>query len=223
MSTSTKRRRAEDLYNSGRALFQEGLYNEALLELRRAQDAFRKWDALGHPFTSHLSNGISGLANALALSGLCYQKLGNFKAALTCYETSLINSKFEKKKALRDFKQTLAENIITCHEKILEDAGGDRESFLARDPEIDISFRFPYSLPPDNIPFARLYELAPERYPRYKDFYQRAKKKDAEIRQLSKTSDESAMKRTSIYVWSILAAIWAVYGLIVMRALVHNK
>jgi len=223
MSTSTKRRMAENMYNSGRALFQEGLYNEALIELRRAEDAFRAWDALGHPFATFLSNGISGLANTLALCGLCYQKLGNFKAALTCYETSLINSKFERKKALRDFKQMLAENLIVCYEKTLESAGVDRVSFLNRTPEIDVSFRFPYSLTQDIVPFARLYELAPERYPQYKDFFERMKEKDAEIRRLSKTSDESAMRRTSIYVWGILAAIWVIYGLIVIKALVHDK
>jgi tetratricopeptide (TPR) repeat protein len=223
MSTSTKRRMAESMYNSGHALFQEGLYNEALIELRRAEDAFRSWDALGHPFADRLSNGISGLANTLALSGLCYLKLGNFKAALTCYETSLINSKFERKKALLHFKQILAENLIICYEKTLEGAGAERVSFLSRTPEIDVSFRFPYSLPQDIVPFARLYELAPERYPQYKDFYERAKEKDTEIRRLSKTSDESAMKRTSIYVWSILAAIWFIYGFIVIKALVHHK
>jgi tetratricopeptide (TPR) repeat protein len=222
MSTSTKRRMAENMYNSGRALFQEGLYNEALIELRRAEDAFRGWDALGHPFANRLSNGISGLANTLALSGLCYLKLGNFKAALTCYETSLINSKFERKKAFRDFTQTLTENLIACYEKTLESAGTDRVSFLSRTPEIDISFRFPYSLPQDIVPFARLYELAPERYSQYKYFYEHTRQNDAEIRRLSKTSDESAMKRTSIYVWGILAAIWVIYGLIVIKALVHH-
>lgn len=223
MFTSTKRRMAENMYNSGRALFQEGLYNEALIELRRAEDAFRTWDALGHPFANFLSNGISGLANTLALCGLCYQKLGNFKAALTCYETSLINSKFERKKALLEFKQMFAENLIACYEKTLESADVDRISFLSRTPEIDVSFRFPYSLPQGIVPFARLYELAPERYSQYKDFYERAKEKDAEIRRLSKTSDESAMKRTSIYVWSILAAIWGIYGLIVIKALFQQK
>ncbi len=222
MSTSTKRRMAENMYNSGRALFQEGLYNEALIELRRAEDAFRTWEALGHPFANRLSNGISGLANTLSLSGLCYLKLGNFKAALTCYETSLINSKFERKKALRNFKQSLAENLVLCYEKTLESAGVDRGNFLNRTPEIDVSFRFPYSLPQDIIPLARLYELAPERYSQYKDFYERAKEKDTEIRRLSKTSDESAMKRTSIYVWGILAAIWIIYGLIVIKTLVHH-
>jgi tetratricopeptide (TPR) repeat protein len=223
MSTSTKRRMAENMYNSGRALFQEGLYNEALIELLRAEDAFRTWEALGHPFANRLSNGISGLANTLSLSGLCYLKLGNFKAALTCYETSLINSKFEQKKALRNFEQTLAENLILCYEKTLEGADADRVSFLSRTPEIDVSFRFPYSLPQDIVPFARLYELAPERYSQYKYFYERAKEKDAELRHLSKTSDESAMKRTSIYVWGILVAIWVIYGLIVIKALVQHR
>jgi tetratricopeptide (TPR) repeat protein len=223
MSTSTKRRLAEKLYNSGRDLFQEGLYSEALVELRRAEDAFRMWDAHGHPFTDRLSNGVSGLANTLALAGLCNQKLGNLKAALTCYETVPINAKFEKKKALHAITQNLAENLIVCYEKALAEAGLDRESFLGREPEIDTSFRFPYSLPADVIPAARLYELAPDRYARYEDFYLRAKKKDASIRKLSRTSDESTMKRASIYVWSILAAIWIVYGFIVTNALIHNK
>jgi tetratricopeptide (TPR) repeat protein len=223
MSTSTKRQLAENLYNSGRALFQENRYSEALIELRRAEDAFRIWDSRGHPFTDRLSNGMSGLANTLALSGLCHQKLGNFRAALTCYETSLINSKFEKQGILRNFAQNLTENLISCYEKIVADDGSDREGFLIREPEIDMSFRFPYSLPPEIVPFARLYELAPDRYTHYKDFYQQAKKKDSSIRRLSKTSDESTMKRASIYVWGILAAIWAIYGLIVMNALIHRK
>ena len=223
MSTSTQRQIAENLYNTGSTLLHDGLFNEALIELRRAEDAFRIWDARGHPFTSRLPNGISGLANTLMLSGLCYQKLGNFKDALTCYETSLINAKFEKKSAVRAFRQTLAGNMVVCYEKILEDAAGDRERFLGRDPDIDMSFRYPYSLAPDIIPLARLYELAPERYPLYKDFYNRAKKKDAELRRATKTSDESTLRRTSIYVWGILAAIWAIYGLITMRALVHHN
>jgi len=224
MSTSTKRRMAEQLYNSGRALFQEGLYSEALIELRRAENAFRELDARGHPFTDTLPNGLSGLANTLALSGLCCQTLGNYKEALTHYETSLINAKFEKKKAFRAFTQTIAENMITCYETIQADLDtAERDRMLSREPEIDVSFRFPYSLPPDVIPVARLYEIAPERYPHYKNYYQRAKERDAEIRRQSKTSDESAMKRTSIYVWSILAAIWAVYGVIVIKALVHSK
>jgi tetratricopeptide (TPR) repeat protein len=220
MSTSTQKRQiAENLYNTGNALFQDGLFSEALIELRRAEDAFRMWDALGHPFTSRLPNGMSGLANTLLLSGLCCQKLGNFKDALTCYETSLINAKFEKNAALRAFRKTLAENMIVCYENILKDSVVDRERFSVLDPDIDMSFRYPHSLAPDLVPFARLYELAPERYPQYKAFYNHTKKKDSELRRVTKTSDESTLRRTSIYVWGILATIWAIYGLITIRAL----
>ena len=222
MSTSPIRRMAEHVYDSGRSLFQAGRYQEALLELRRAEDAFREWDARGHPFSDRLSNGISGLANTLALSGLCHQKLGNFKSALTCYETSMINAKFERKGALRAFAQTLDENLVICYEKILADVGVDCEGFLHREPEIDISYRFPHSLPPKVIPCARLYELAPDRYDHYKDFYQRAKEEDATTRRLTKTADESTMKRASVYVWGILVAIWVIYGLVVVNALFHE-
>ncbi len=224
MATSTKRRMAEEWFNAGRALFQEGRYNEALIELHRAEDAFRKQDARGHPFAGRLSNGVSGLANTLVLSGFCHQRLGIYKTAVTCYETSLINSKFEKKRALRNFRKTFSENLIVCYEKVLENAGGvDRQGLLNREPEIDISFRFPYSLSPDVIPIARLYELAPERYPQYKDYFQRAKEKDTEYRRLSKTSDESTMRKMSIYVWGIIVVIWMIYGLIAVKTMLQAK
>jgi tetratricopeptide (TPR) repeat protein len=222
MATSPQRRLAEQQYYSGQALFQQGLYNEALIELLRAEDAFRELDARGHPFSKPLSNGVSGLANTLALSGRCFQKLGNYRSALTYYETSLINSKFERTKPLRTFLRQINEDISLCYEKVSETLP-DREALLDRDPEIDISFTFPYSLPLDAIPFARLYELAPRRYPRYEQFYTRARNKDAEIRRQTKTSDDSLMKRMSIYIWSILFVIWAVYGLIALDALISSK
>lgn len=222
-STFSQKRQAEKLYSSGYSLFQRGLYSDALIELRKAEDAFRIWDARGHPFAHHLSNGVSGLANTLVVSGACYQRLGNFKSALTCYETSLINAKFEKQQALRDLKRAFAADLIVCYEKMVENGDdGARESFLSGEPEIDISLHFPYSLPPDVVPFARLYELAPERYAQYKDCYQRVKEKDAEKRRQSKISDDSAMKRMSVYVWGLLLIIWVVYGYVVMEAL-HGK
>lgn len=224
MSTSSKRRQVEQLYLSGYTLFQKCLYNEALIVLRRAEDAFRASDARGYPLSHTLSNGASGLANTLVVSGFCYQKLGNFKAALTCFEISLINSKFEKKKAFRDFTKTFTENLIACYENVLKDSGdGTRDLIPGRDPEIDISFQFPYSLPPDVIPIARLYELDPEHYAHCRDYHQRAKEKDSESRRWSKASDDSTMKRTSIYVWGVLFIIWAAYGIMVMEALLHNK
>ncbi len=214
---------AEEFYNAGQALFQKGLYTEALIELKRAEDAFRTWESGGHPFTDHLPNGISGFANTLALSGRCYQSLGDHKTALTYYETSLINAKFEKKKVFRTFMRSIADSLIVCYEEIQKDAGRqDPKKLLDHEPEIDITFRFPFSLPPEVIPFARVYELSPIRYPSLRDYYQRAKQKDAEIRRRSKTADESSMKRISIYVWSILGAIWVLYGIIVFEALVRN-
>jgi tetratricopeptide (TPR) repeat protein len=223
MPNLTNKRLAEQMFNAGRALFEKELYDEALIELRRAEDAFRRDDARGHPLTSHLSNGISGLANTLVISGHCHQKLGDFKAALSCYESSLINQKFENRRAIRNFKKTFTQEFIACYEKIVEESSIDREHILNREQKIDISFRFPYSLPPQAIPFARLYELAPDRYPQYKDFYQRELEKDAHMRRQSKTTDESTLKRTGIYVWGILAAIWAIYGLMTLKALIHHK
>ncbi len=88
------------MFENGYALFLEKRYVQALSELQRAEDAFRKLDARGHPFTIPLSNGVSGLANALALSGQCWQFLGNYEKAVLLYETSLINAKFEKKDTL---------------------------------------------------------------------------------------------------------------------------
>lgn len=225
MSTSSKRQTAEQHYLSGRELYQNGLYNEALIDLRRAEDAFRKLDARGHPFFPNpLSNGLSGLANSLVLLGHCCRKLGNYRAALIYYETSFINAKFEKKKAFRTFTASLAGDMIDCYAKILEElGGGERERLLSRETEIDTSFRFPYSLAPDVIPVARLYELAPDRYAGYGDFYRRARERDAGIRRQTKTTDESVMKRMSIYVWGILLTIWAIYGFIVVRALTGGK
>jgi hypothetical protein len=99
----------------------------------------------------------------------------------------------------------------------------ERENRMKRQDEIDLSFRFPYSLPPDSIPFARLYELSPTQYSQYENFYNRSKQKDAELRKQTKTTDFSTMKRMSIYVWSILFLIWAIYGLIVVETLVRNN
>jgi hypothetical protein len=65
MSTLLKRRMAEQLYDAGFALFEEGRYEEALGNLNRAQEAFRQIDVRGHPFCNPLSNGISGFANTL--------------------------------------------------------------------------------------------------------------------------------------------------------------
>jgi tetratricopeptide (TPR) repeat protein len=224
MSTTIKRRTAEKFYHAGHALFQQGRYVEALSELRRAEDAFRKLDAKGHPFSIPLANGVSGLATTLAVSGLCYQKLGDYRTALTCYETSLINSKFEKKLPFLEFSKNLSQNILFCYAKELENTDIEtRDALLSHEPEIDISYRFPFSLSKGAIPLARLYELAPEQYRQFKDFYQHAQVKDAEIRRMYKRTDESTVKRMSFYVWGILLFIWVIYGLIVADTLLYKK
>jgi len=224
MSTSLKWQKAEQLFHSGISLFEENRFEQALLELQTAEEYFRKLDAQGHPFAHSLSNGVTGLANALAMSGRCYHKLGNTKKAISCFETSLINSKFEKPKPFQAFTIVLYGDLAACYEKEL--ARIDEQftlTLLNQDSVIDTSFRFPFSLSKDAIPFARLYELAPERYPQFRDFYQRAKKQDAAIRKMSKSADEPSMKRMTVYVWGILFTIWAIYGVIMIEALFRRK
>ena len=224
MATTLKRQTAEKFYHAGHALFQQGLYGEALNELRRAEDAFRKLDVKGHPFGDPLANGVSGLATTLAVSGLCHQKLGDYGTALTCFETSLIISKFEKKKPFREFCKDLSRNMIYCYAKELEDTDlGTQNALLSHEPEIDLSFRFPFSLPMGAIPLARLYELAPEQYRQFEDFYRRARQKDAEIRRENKATRADTVKRMGYYIWGTLLIIWVVYGLIAFGALIGKK
>lgn len=218
MHYSVPGRLAKQLYHSGHALHQQGRYVEALTDLQHAEVAFRKHDARGHPFSHPLPNGISGLANALLLMASCYQKLGDYKAAVTCYETSLINSKFEKKKAAGPLRKKLIEEISFSYEKLVEEVElPERERLLKAVPALDLSFRFPYSLPPCLIPVARLYELAPERYRLYRGFYDLARNTDARARRESKGSDDLVMRRIGWYAWGIISAIWLMYALIILR------
>ena len=90
---------ARQYYDSGHALLQQGRYHEALLELGRAENAYRALDARGHPFTQSLPNGISGLATRSCFPALCWQKLGDYTTAITYYETSLINVKVREENA----------------------------------------------------------------------------------------------------------------------------
>ena len=117
MSTIITRRTAEKSYDAGHALFKQGRYDEALIDLRHAEDAFRKLDAKGHLFDIPLPNGASGLANTSALSGLCYEKLGDYRTALMCYETSFINTKFERKHPFLDFSRKFSQNMRFCYEQ----------------------------------------------------------------------------------------------------------
>jgi tetratricopeptide (TPR) repeat protein len=220
MSTSVQKRMALEYYKAGCALFRQARYAEALLELNKAENLFRELDARGHPFSNPISNGVSGLANCLAVTGLCHQKLRNYPSAVTAYETSLINSKFEKKKPFRKLWKQVSNDMIFCYGKICEKIPAvQRRELASSEPLIDISFRFPYSLPPDAIPLARLYELSPGQYPDYAHFYETARKKDAAMRRRSKWSDDAPMKKLSIYVWAILFMIWTVYLVIAVEAL----
>ncbi len=220
MSTALKWRMAEQFYNAGYSLFQEGRYDQALEELSRAEEAFRRLDARGHPWGHFLPNGVSGLANTFALQGQCHQKLGDYRKAVISYESSLINTKFEQKRPFRSFTAEVFKNMAWCYERELSstDASGP-DSLLTRELELDSSFRFPFSLRPELIPPARLYELEPELHLNLKGFYEQAKKEDADFRHRNKRTEDAAMKRMSIFVWGILLAIWIVYGLIVAEAL----
>jgi tetratricopeptide (TPR) repeat protein len=218
MTLSLKRRAAESLYENGYALFLEKRFMQALAELQRAEDAFRKLDARGHPFTISLPNGVSGLANTLALSGQCRQLLGNYEKAVHLYETSLINSKFEKKKPFQEFMETLQKNMLFCYLKKLESIDQKiLQQVLTQEPEIDIYYRFPFSLREDTIFIARLYELAPGQHPQFKDFYTRAQRQDAAMRRNDSSSDERATKRMSIYIWEILFVIAVVYIVVLIN------
>lgn len=218
MIFSMKRRTAESLYENGYALFLEKRYLQAFAEFQRAEDAFRKLDARGHPFTIPLPNGVSGLANTLALSGQCWQLLGNYEKAIPLYETSLINAKFERKKPFQEFKKTLQQNMLFCYQKKLELLDPKAlQQLVMQEPDIDIYYRFPFSLREDTILIARLYELSPDEHRQFKDFYTRAQHKDAAMRRSDHNSDERAMKKMSISIWGILFVITAVYIIVLIN------
>jgi tetratricopeptide (TPR) repeat protein len=219
MKLFLKRHAAESLYENGYALFLEKRYMQALAELRRAEDAFRKLDVNGHPFTIPLSNGVSGLANTLALSGQCRQFLGNYEQAVQLYESSLIHAKFEKKKPFQEFIKMLQKHMLFCYQKKLELV--DQETLrriVTQEPDLDVYYRFPFSLRDDAILIARLYELAPDQHPQFKDFYAGAQRKDAGMRHGDRNSDERAMKRMSITIWGILFVITAVYTVVLINS-----
>jgi len=215
---------AQQVFERGSALLQQQKYVQAIIDLQQAELLFRKIDVRGHPFTSPLSNGVSGLANALALSGLCYLKQGDYRKAAQCYESSLINAKFEKMWPFRRFVKTVNENLLTCYETML---GSKRPEYLAEmltsDPDIETAYDFPFSLSGHASILARLFELSPERYADHRQFYLRAKAKDSEIRRREKKSDEASMRKLRILIWSILIIIWAIYGVVVIKALINNN
>lgn len=211
---------AERAYRSGAALVQAHRYADAITELQESEDLFRRVDAEGHAFQRTLETGVSGLASTLFLMGSAYRALGNLTEATRCFETSLINERFERSRSFRAFLNELHPALIGCYEDQL--AGfkdGELNSLLAADPSFDSSFRFPFSLEPRLIPIARLYELAPHRYPQARNFYRHAKRRDSAARKGKLRTDEAMMRRISISVWSVLAAVWLAYGFVVLRSL----
>lgn len=220
MSTSLTWQEAEQFFLRGQSLFRENRYEQGLIELRRAERAFRRLDAQGHPFRHTLSNGVSGLANTLALSGRCHQNLGNYEQAIACYETSLINAKFERNKPFQAFLSDMRQELAVCYENELNKISRPAlQDIAGRDAEIDITYRFPFSLDKHHIPRARLYELVPDRFPQFRDFYVRSQNRDRELRRDTTGTDEAHMKKITFSVWAVLGALWAAYSLIVSKAL----
>ena len=141
--------------------------------------------------------------------------------AVQCYETSLINSKFENIWPFRTFLKTVNENLLTCYETMLRSKRPeDLSELLKNDPAIDTAYEFPFSLSEYAAILARLFELSPDRYAAHRQFYLRAKAKDREIRKREKKSDEASMRKLSFLIWSILIIIWAIYGVVVIKALI---
>jgi len=215
---------AQQVFERGSALLQQQKYDQAIIDLQQAEQLFRKIDVKGHPFTIPLANGVSGLANALALSGLCYLKQGDFRKAIQCYESSFINSKFEKMWPFRTFVKNVNENLLTCYETMLRSKRPeDLSELLKNDPAIDTAYEFPFSLSEHGAILCRLFELSPDQYAGYRHFYLRAKAKDREIRRREKKSDEASMRKLSFLIWSILIIIWAIYGVVVIKALIISN
>ncbi len=221
MSTSTKskRRTAARLFNAAFSLYQEGRYEQSLIELRRAEDAFRRLDSRGHPCNHVLPNGVTGLANTLALSGRCHQRLGNIEKAISCFETSFINAKFERPEPFMTFVKNLREDLLACYAGELRKMDEPAMlSLMQQDISIDASCCFPFSLTREARTLTRVYELAPERYPHFKDFAVRAEERDAAVRRSDKKSDEFRMKKANVYIWLVLGSLWTAYCLLVVRA-----
>jgi tetratricopeptide (TPR) repeat protein len=217
MTTVDIWRAAEQTYLTGRTLFEQGKFSEALAELTKAEDAFRKFDVRGHPFWHVLDNGLSGLAHTLYLKGQCLENLGDCTGALTCYETSLINRKFERRRPFRKFWQALRRQMTMCYEMRLNSSIADL--LEAQDVKVDISRIFPFSLDADRLPLARLYELDPDRHRQFKDFYVRAKERDSQLRRMSQAPGLSSVKRLAFLVGGTMALILITYGIVVYRAL----
>jgi hypothetical protein len=114
--------------------------------------------------------------------------------------------------------------LLTCYETMLSTKSPEvLAELLEGDPDIDIAYEFPFSLSEHAAILARLFELFPDRYTNHRQFYLRAKTKDREIRKREKKSDEASMKKLSFLIWSILIIIWAMYGAVVIKALINKN
>ncbi len=225
MATNLKWREAVQYYNQGLVLYRENRFEQALTELRRAADAFRKLDARGTFLHRCLPNGVSGQANALVLTGQCHFHLGEFEQAVTCFETALINEQFEDPASFQKVQSNIRADIIACYAALVQKINPDTLSLQSYYPiEIDSTFRFPFSLPRDLVPLARLYELAPEHYAHYAEFYQRAWKTHEELRRADKDLDidGSRMHKATRSIWTLLGVLWTIYTIIVFKALFPN-
>ncbi len=223
MLTAGTLKNAVEAYRKGVALFQGGKFEEAIPFFSRAADGFRNHSAAGHPAEYVLENGVSALANSLCYLGVCSERTGDVSRAITCFETAYINDRFEKPAAFRMFARDLDSRLVACYERQLEASATNGIASLPKgDPAIDNAYRFPFSLDPKFIPFARLYELSPQRYGHLRTFYETAKRQDAVQRQTGSRTDDQSMRKISLGVWSVIAVIWAIYGIVVVRALMHS-
>lgn len=216
-------RLAEESYRNGSILLHQGRYGEAIIELTHAESLFRRYDSEGHARDHALENGISGLASTLYLLGSAHRLNDNIPEAIRCLETSLINERFEKFIPFRPFREMVRADLASCYELRI---AGKQPPTLAilreENPTLDLACIFPFSLDPVYISFARLYELAPDRHPRLREFYEQAKQYDAAVRRGVEKTDDASMRKISIGIWSIIAAVWIAYGIIVARALMHK-
>jgi len=129
---------AQKIFERGSALLQQQKYEQALVDLQQAEQLFRKIDVRGHPFTIPLSNGVSGLANALALSGLCYLKQETFARPPNAMNPAY-QFQVRKDVAFQKVLKTVNENLLSCYEALLRSKRPeDLEKLLKSDPEMTL-------------------------------------------------------------------------------------
>ncbi len=215
---------AKQLLKSGEAAAKAQHYEQAIADLAKAENVFRKLDTSGHPLNSVYENGVSTLANTLYLLGFCHQQIGDTSKAVRFFESSLINARFERTIPFRAFRKTIHQRLVECYVLIcgtFDEQPAPR--ILSDDPVLDTAYRFPFSLPSDDIPAARLYELAPRRFSHLRKWYESVRKKDVAVRRADRRTDDLTMRTISIGIWSVIASIWIIYGIVVIRTLTHSR